>query len=305
MATSQAVMATIKSARPTFRNNHDKVAFAVHAFFLTSGFDLTATGRPAFADDALSSSSTQEVGIDGWNEFDEYAFVYTNPLNKSTKVLVKCLPIDDKLFVDALADGQTEPAHLEIEVGDYVGEFNEGNYTAQYKNFDKLVSNLKNEILDKLYGGVKPVPSRAGSSSETNEERGYHVERPAPLDPLIHPSVPLGPQFHPSGVLLPPIRDSGFSDLIPGPGAGAYPVRGGFGDGSMLVGPNDRNMFPRFGDQPDYMGPPQPGVPPPGARFDPYGPPDVPGFEPGRFGRQPPRRPHPDLEHFPGGGDFI
>lgn len=27
------------------------------------------------------------------------------------------------------------------------------------------------------------------------------------------------------------------------------------------------------------------GAPPPGARFDPYGPPGVPGFEPGRFTR--------------------
>ncbi|PKI55911.1 hypothetical protein CRG98_023696 [Punica granatum] len=50
---------------------------------------------------------------------------------------------------------------------------------------------------------------------------------------------------------------------------------------------------------------------PPGARFDPYGPPDVPDFDPTRFMRNPPRRPgggggiHPDLQHFPGGPDFI
>ena len=40
---------------------------------------------------------------------------------------------------------------------------------------------------------------------------------------------------------------------------------------------------------------------PPGARFDPYGPPGVPGFEPNKFARNP-RRPgydaHPDLQHF-------
>jgi proteasome inhibitor subunit 1 (PI31) len=295
MATSLAVMATIKSARPSFRNNHDKVAFAVHAFFLSSGFDLTATGRPAFADDALSSSPTQEVGIDGWNEFDgEYAFVYTNPEKGSKKVLVKCLAIADKLAVDAIADGETDPAHLEIVVGNYAEEPLEGNYAAQYKNLGKLVTDLKNEILDKLYGGVKPVSSRDQSSSETNEEPGYYEGRP----------FPLGPQFHPSGVVIPPIPvGGGYGDLLPGPGAGVYPVRGGFGDGSMLVGPGD----PRFGNQPDYMGPPQPGVPPPGARFDPFGPPGVPGFEPGRFGRRPGGGGmHPDLEHFPGGGsDFI
>ncbi|CAH2047214.1 unnamed protein product, partial [Thlaspi arvense] len=114
-------------------------AFAVHASFLASGFDLTATKRPAFANDALSSSPTQEVGIDGWNEFDEeYAFVYANPEKGSKKVLVKCLAIDDKLLVDALADGETEPPHLEIEVGKYADEPREGNYAAQYKDFGKF-----------------------------------------------------------------------------------------------------------------------------------------------------------------------
>ncbi|KAK1257126.1 putative proteasome inhibitor [Acorus gramineus] len=46
---------------------------------------------------------------------------------------------------------------------------------------------------------------------------------------------------------------------------------------------------------------------PPGARFDPYGPPGVSGFEPNRFVR-PPRRPgsdtHPDLHFFHDGSDF-
>lgn len=58
MANSQTVMLVIRSARPTFRNNRDKVAFVVHASFVTSGFRLVAIGRPAFAADALTSSPT-------------------------------------------------------------------------------------------------------------------------------------------------------------------------------------------------------------------------------------------------------
>ncbi|CAI5532530.1 unnamed protein product [Closterium sp. Naga37s-1] len=48
------------------------------------------------------------------------------------------------------------------------------------------------------------------------------------------------------------------------------------------------------------------------ARFDPFGPPGTPGFEPGRFGdgRPRPRGPpgggvHPDMQHFPGSDDFL
>ncbi|KAF3636371.1 hypothetical protein FXO37_25468 [Capsicum annuum] len=60
MANEQSVIAVIRAARPTFRNAHDKAAFAVHAAFLASGFVLHATGPSASVDDALSSSSTEE-----------------------------------------------------------------------------------------------------------------------------------------------------------------------------------------------------------------------------------------------------
>ncbi|KAI3955465.1 hypothetical protein MKW92_025965 [Papaver armeniacum] len=68
-----------------------------------------------------------------------------------------------------------------------------------------------------------------------------------------------------------------------------------FGGGSMLVGPR---WFCRAGGhpgRPNLLGPL--GIPA-GARFDPYGPPEVPGFEPTCFGGNP-RKPyitHPDLE---------
>ena len=57
-----------------------------------------------------------EVGTDNWNEFeDHYAFVYTNPEKGSNKVLVKCLVLNGKFLVDALASGSSDPVHLEIE----------------------------------------------------------------------------------------------------------------------------------------------------------------------------------------------
>ncbi|KAJ0028767.1 hypothetical protein Pint_35301 [Pistacia integerrima] len=109
------------------------------------------------------------------------------------------------------------------------------------------------------------------------------------------------------GVVLPPVNPGGVSDLFPGSGAGMYPRRDPGSGGSMLIGPDDPRWFGGgIGGEPGFFGG-QPGIPP-GARFDPYGPPGVPGFEPNRFARNP-RRPgggnHPDLEHFPGGSDFI
>ncbi|KAH7514522.1 probable proteasome inhibitor [Ziziphus jujuba] len=296
MASDKSVMAVIRAARPSFRNNHDKVAFAVHASFLASGFVLTATGPPAFSDTALSSSSTDEVGIDQWNELDdEYSFVYSNPEKESKKVLVKCLVMNDKLIVDALANGDSEPVHLEINVGDYVVENGGSNYSAQYKSLDKLVENLDAEILSKLDGSRKTNFSSNPRSAETSDRPQSVIIEPGP-------GVPES-----SGIVYPPIHPGGGSDLFPGPGAGMYPSRGDVGSGSMLVGPHDPRWFGGVGE-PGFSGG-LPGVPP-GARFDPYGPPGVPGFEPNRFIRNPPRRPggggtHPDLEHFGGDSDFI
>ncbi|CAN6559805.1 unnamed protein product [Malus baccata var. baccata] len=81
--------------------------------------------------------------MEQWNELDdEYAFVYMNPENGSKNVLVKCLSMNDKLLVDALADRSFQPVLLKIDVGDYVGEDGGSNYSAQFKNLENLVKKL-------------------------------------------------------------------------------------------------------------------------------------------------------------------
>ncbi|XP_050214576.1 probable proteasome inhibitor [Mercurialis annua] len=307
MTKEKSVIAVIRAARPTFKNNADKVVFAAHASFLSDGYVLTATGPPAFSDSAFYSSSTEEVGFENWNDSEnEYAFVYVNPEKNGKKVLVKYLVINDKLFVDALADGVPEPVHLEIMIGEFVDENGGTNISDQYKNLGKLVKSIDKEVLSKLDGSSS---KKSTSSSSRSKLETSDASRGGINESGVRPQ-PVGPQIHPSGTVIPPINTDRGSDLFPGPGAGMYPTREGFGGGSMLLGPNDpRWLMPGHPNRPDiYPGFPggQPGVPP-GARFDPYGPPGVPGFEPNRFARNPRRSggTHPDLEHFGGGSDFI
>lgn len=306
--TEQSVMGVIRAARPSFRNPHDKVAFAVHASFLASGSILHATGPPAFSDDVLSSTSTEEVGIEHWNEFDDsYAFVYSNPDKGSRKILVKCLSMNDKLLVDAFGEGDSEPVHLEINVPDYVAEDGGNNYTTMFKNIGKLVRDVDKEILGKLVRSLTASSSGHNLSAKSRVPEGDESKSDQPCPTVSEPDEPS--IFNPPNpsFIVPPIPGSGGDDLFPGPGAGVYP-RGNFGGpGSMLIGPNDPRWF-GSGNEPSRLPRgPQPGVPP-GAHFDPYGPPGVPGFEPNRFIRQP-RRPgggtHPDLEHFGDGSDII
>ncbi|XP_056167989.1 probable proteasome inhibitor isoform X1 [Syzygium oleosum] len=299
---SKAVIGVVRASRPLFRSRHDRLAFAVHASFLASGYSLAATGRAAYAADALSSSAGEYVGIERWNEADdEYAFVYVSP-EDSKKVLVKCLAMDDKLAVDALKDGAAEPVHLEIDIDEFIVEDGAASYSGQFKNLDKLVKSLDTEILSKLDGSSRPSSSTNAVGRENSEGSRQRINEPG-----LAPREPWSPQVHPSGVVCPPVYPLGGNDLFPGPGAGMYPTRGGYGSsGSILLGPNDPSWFGGDAGHPGFPGA-QPGVPP-GARFDPYGPPGVPGFEPSRFVRNP-RRPgggtHPDLEHFRDGSDFI
>jgi proteasome inhibitor subunit 1 (PI31) len=255
MADQKSVMAVIRASRPTFKSGHDKASFALHAAFIAAGYILTATGPKAFDDSALSSSSTDEVGIDHWNDReDEYAFLYANLDKGSNKILVKCLVIDDKLAVDALATGSSAPVHLEIKVKDYVNVNGGTNYTDQFKNLENLVENVNAEILNKLYGSENPASSKSGAASDPPSSSGETRERPRQYPRrIIEPGVghfqPRGPMVDPSyGYVVPPIVPFGGDDLFPGPGAGIFPTRGGHGGGSMFFGPNDPRWF--SGDPP-------------------------------------------------------
>ncbi|ESW19716.1 hypothetical protein PHAVU_006G149300 [Phaseolus vulgaris] len=293
MASEKSVLGVIRAARPAFRNRNDKIAFAIHSSFLASGYILTATGPQALSDNPFSDPSNDEVSVDNWNELnEEYAFVYANPEKGSEKVLVKSLVMNDKLLVNVLSQGSSEPISLEIDVGDYSGEDGGSNYAQQFKNLGKLVKRIDGDILSKLDGSA----ASAGSSRRSSETRDRtRQDIPEPVSGFGEPAGP------PPQIIFPSVPIGSGSDLVPGPAAGVLPSRGGHGiGGSMLVGPDDPLWFGGgIGRDPAFPGR-MPGLPP-GARFDPYGPPGIPGFEPNRFARNP-RRPgydaHPDLQHF-------
>ncbi|KAI3851826.1 hypothetical protein MKX03_034181 [Papaver bracteatum] len=293
MASGEGVMAVIRATRPNFRKAHDKVAFAVHAMFLNAGYLLTATGSQAFSDTILTSPPSDEVGIEGWNQSeDSYGFVYSK-IDKGVKytVLVKCLVMGDFLVIDSMSSKypDKEPLSLQINVNDYNGGDERTNFASQFRDFDELVKKLNLEILSKLEDTPKPT----GNSSSS------------PPSSTV-PPVASGIVDDRAGYIVPPVAPGIFDDRLPGPGAGFYPRHPDIGGGPMLIGPNDPRWFRPAGghpDRPDLLGPL--GIPP-GARFDPYGPPEVPGFEPNRFGGNPrrPSGPHPDLAPF-GDPDYI
>ncbi|RYR30788.1 hypothetical protein Ahy_B01g055554 [Arachis hypogaea] len=74
----------------------------------------------------------EEVSVENWNQLDqEYVFVYVNTKKIPNIVLVKCLVMNEKLLIDALKEGFSDPAHLEICVRDYTVANESSNYSEQ------------------------------------------------------------------------------------------------------------------------------------------------------------------------------
>lgn len=300
MATEGGVLGVIRASRPVLRSPADRVAYAVHAVFLSAGYSLTATGSRVSPDLPAGDDDNAEVGIEGWNDMDgAYAFQYSGvgQAGLCKSALVKCVAMGDMLMVDAApADdkGDKEPLHLEISISDYITTSEGTNYGQLYKKLNELVEKVNSCLLSKL-SAPKESPSNTGKGKDLRDRAGD--ESTTHVGVLVDEPPP---SMH--GLRYPPIPAFGSSDLLPGPGAGVFPSRVDPGVGGMLLGPND----PRWGVDVGYgrtAGFPEGGrgMIPPGARFDPFGPPGVPGFEPDRFTRI--RRPpgggtNPDLEHF-------
>ncbi|CAI9118248.1 OLC1v1019785C1 [Oldenlandia corymbosa var. corymbosa] len=166
--TERSVMAVIRAARPAFRNDHNKAAFAVHATLFASGFVLHAAGPAAFRDEVMSyTNGYNEVGIETWNERDShYAFLYSKPDDEFRyhRVTVECFAFNDKLHVIAQNLGDlVVVGHMEINVQDYVTEINNGansnkhNYGSMFKNFGKLVRDVKDKIVGKFVTCPPPL----------------------------------------------------------------------------------------------------------------------------------------------------
>eukprot|EP00850_Spirogloea_muscicola_P006436 SM000030S11445 [mRNA] locus=s30:734031:736404:+ [translate_table: standard] len=278
MAIEEAVLAAIKAAKPVFRDDHDRVAFAAHAAVLASGYSLVAAGRSV---DAEPSEAKESEATSSWkNSNGTYAFRYAADDDPERTMILKGTAMGESLMLDAAADSRT--TNTELKVKDYVADTSNSSYARQYKNLRLLVEHVERDILKDLYPPIASAKSTSRSSQgKTETSRLIEGENQ--------------PQWQPaqgSGLYVP---NQGHDDLYPASGLGVFPMQpdmpglmGGVGipgGGGMLLGPNDPRWLGVGSSQGPYGGGLPPGVPA-GARFDPYGPFGVPGFEPDRFGGQ-------------------
>jgi len=279
-ATGAAVLAVLRASRPRCRGRGDVLAFALHAATMAEGYRLLAAGPAADADDPAHASSSDPAA--GWNAWeDAYAFRYArdepagSPAASASasapaeppveiEILVKTLVVGDAAVISAAvvsapaatAPSRDRPVHaaeysLDAVVrgsgsGDEPPSAEDGGTIADAAAALADADALVADAREKLFAPLaRDAAARASSAGEEEESDG---RRDAVGSRRVRP--------------IPDDDDTGGGGFFP---PGTYPPRG------SPRAPGPRGVF--------FPGP----APPRGARFDPYGPPDIPEFAPGRF----------------------
>lgn len=287
------VLGTIKERQPALRNEFDAVVAVLHCVMRELGFICTALGEKAVSDEEFD----KQVFPDGWNQSrDSYSFQYKHTQSTMTFFL-KCLLMNDKLLVHGLAKENNTVYSLELNVKEFVNEKSAlDNPDTLFKDVQKLVSLFKIHISSKLLPhlnkpGYEDAPPQAQQTATQQTQQPQQPQQGPRRDPLAEPPrnpYPHGmPGYDPlrvpgSGRL--PQFGVGYGDMFPPPIPGMRMP----GDmGGNLIGPGHPGFGPRVNDpyatDPFGVGGPNRlprGAVPPGARFDPFGPPSRPGFPP-------------------------
>ncbi|KAM9296974.1 proteasome inhibitor PI31 subunit [Gastrophryne carolinensis] len=241
-------------ASPEIKRPQDALVCFIHWELISSGFRCLGTGEQASPQEREGSEKLP----DGWASNKElYTLRYQSG---QSKALLKVLLVQGTILVN-LMESQTEKvADLTLNMEDFIDATNLQSFHSVYKNPKELHQQIQSKLLSSL---LRPKETRR------TPERAEH---PPEHDPLRVPTR--NPPRHP-----PTWEDP--SGHFPYGAADLDPL--GRSSGGMIFDPLHSG---RTRPRPDPLGGLPLGAVPPGARFDPIGPPGA-------------HRPGPDPDHLP------
>eukprot|EP01027_Heterolobosea_sp_BB2_P027142 GEZU01042378.1.p1 GENE.GEZU01042378.1~~GEZU01042378.1.p1 ORF type:complete len:372 (-),score=29.17 GEZU01042378.1:212-1246(-) len=274
------------------RNDHDAVVIALHCIMLQDGFRCVGVGEQG---PPIELERTRMAP--GWNASTEaYSFRYKHH-QSSMMFLVKALTLGDTLLVHAMPIETKKTFSIEFDISKYVNPGRFANLDEFFKDLNGLYTLFLQGICRKL------VPKEGYEVPQQQQQTSAQQNRPPQEQPRTQPQRPyIPPQrpYHDDPLRIGPVYGGGGfggfgigdQDLypagipglgprapgLPGAGGGMYvgPRHPGFGPGvnDPFYGGNTGGTMP--GMPPRFGGPTlPPGAVPPGARFDPFGPPGV------------------------------
>ncbi|KAL0850866.1 hypothetical protein ABMA28_006777 [Loxostege sticticalis] len=267
---------TFKTVEKDIKRKSDVLIAFIHWNLTKRGFRSIGIG-----DERTLSGNEEKSELlpTGWNEKDNYTMRY---VFEDKLYILHGLNTDGNLIVNLMRSEDLAVSNIAVKIDDTVKEMM-GAIERMLPNYKDLMFNIRRDLID-------TITSRATTTAETQTVRTDSSIRNTPEDFLREPGIGMNRQ-----------RESDAQDLLDLP-----PLSVGRSDLDPFAPGGGGMLFNPFGPRRDLENPGL-GIPgglprgavPPGARFDPVGPPG--GPMPGR--RQPP----PDADHLPppGANDFM
>jgi proteasome inhibitor subunit 1 (PI31) len=252
------------------RKKQDAVVCFVHSWMLTKDFKCIGKGEEIPKENIRKSDMLPP----GWSADDIYSLIYQRQTTGDI-YLLKIVNFDNTLLLHLMRIKDSKVSSTEVHPSDYVTN-NLSSYDAAFhkQSLDSFGKRLTGELLGLFEEKPKSVPREKARDADRNQPDPLRVPycRPDWQQPANPMSI-------------------GRSDLDP--------LAGGMGSG-MIFDPM-RTGFPSYGGPGRGTGGPNilpRGAVPPGARFDPFGPPapDPSGGMNPDFRNQ---RSGPDPDHLP------
>lgn len=264
-----------KSVEADVKNNQDVLVCFTHLVLISNGFKCIGLGDSKNLD---GTETKTEILPKGWTDNYAIRYVYQGRLYN-----LRATNMDDAIMINLIRVQERTVSMVQLNTAAVIQRT--GSLEQMLPNSEELAQTIKKQLIDKVAVSAKYKDTMSQTAS-TNDGPGQHSQLPSSSSaPHMDPNNPLGgfplPRFDPLSV--------GRSDLDPLGGLGpigppGYPAVGG--GGMLFVPPRGPRLDP-FGPNLGVA----PGSIPPGARFDPFRPPDADRF---------PRRPNrPDNDEFP------
>ena len=273
MSTPAAILAVMRASRPRCRDSGDVLAYALHAATMAEGYRLLAAGPAAETPESARTDPNADPS-EGWTAWEgAYAFRYARE-----RTVDAASPSSSNR--PSGAEAPSAPPHHEILVKSMVvGDA-------------MLVSALVSRVGDASPSESPPVRTAEFSLAAHVEPAAAAADAAASLRRVDELAARAAKE-----IFKPLLADAGAGDGDASPGT--YPGTSARGDAKgadrAVEGyPRPPPEYPPWPDDARASGRYPPGVPPLGARFDPYGPPDIPEFAPGRFDAGPRFPDNPD-----------
>ena len=318
----------------TLRSEADALALAVHAMMEEDGLRCIACSESVAKASAAAAAPASSGPLPAdWNAGEDvYCLYYKHAACPAALFTVKSIVMDDTLLVHAASDQSADVHCVEIRAGDFV-QFVPSKASGAALDCEKIYSDLDalqravrvnatHKLLPSLAGdGGSQVGGASAAQAQSCHQAAVEATRPGGPNTLgpwpghLHPGLAAAPD---RAGLAQMYTDMGRADLMPGGlghlggGPGGLGVGGDFGGGNMFgprhpafAGGGVSGVGGGFGGGASGL------AAPPGARFDPFGPPGAGGFggmgnPMGGMARQRPREiPDNDIFRPPFGGDDM